>query len=159
MGQQVNVYESLNFYSSTGPKLSTKFASVEVTSAELLALFTTPKTLVAAPGAGKVLQFDSMIVSYDYGATAYTIGTAGSFQVKYTDGSGQAVSEARASNGFISASSDIIWMCPSINAASGGGGGGAANAPLVLALATANPTLGDGVLHIRIFYNVIDTGL
>lgn len=136
-----------------------KYASVEISSAELLALFTTPKQLVAAPGEGKVLAFDSMICAYDYGTVAYTVGTAGNFQVKHTNASGQAVSESRAKTGFIDQSADVIWFCPSINAASGGSGGAAANTALVLALTGANPTDGDGTIHVKVAYRVHATGL
>ena len=132
---------------------------VEISSAELLALYTTPKQLVAAPGVGNVLVFDSIVVAYDYGGTAYTISGAGNFQVKFTNGSGQAVSEARAATGFINQSVDKIWLGPSINAASGGTGGGAANAPLMLCLSSANPTVGNGVLHVKVLFRVWKTGL
>lgn len=155
----IHKFRHLQVLSSGGAALSLKYAAVEITSAELLALYTTPKELVAAPGAGKVLEFVSLMLAYDYGTTEYTIGSAGNFQVKLTDKSGQSVSEARAATGFIDQTADIIWLAPSINAASGGSGGGSANVPLVLYLATANPTSGDGVLHAKVVYRVLETGL
>src|SRR5688572_10185170 len=69
-----------------------KYAEVALTSAEILALRATPKTLVAAPGAGKVLEFISAHLYLDATATGYT-ETADNMAVKYTDGSGAAVSQ------------------------------------------------------------------
>jgi len=44
---------------------------ITLTSAEILALNTTAKELVAAPGTGKVLEFISGVVFLDYGTTTY----------------------------------------------------------------------------------------
>ncbi|UCF48291.1 MAG: hypothetical protein JSU89_14165, partial [Myxococcales bacterium] len=52
------------------PEQSIQYAEVEVTSAEILALNSTPKTLVPAPGAGKVLEFISAILILDYESAA-----------------------------------------------------------------------------------------
>ena len=46
-------------------------ANVSVSSATLLTLATTPATLVAAPGAGKVLDIISIMCYMDAGATPY----------------------------------------------------------------------------------------
>ncbi|NTW31765.1 MAG: hypothetical protein HGB12_03935 [Bacteroidetes bacterium] len=45
---------------------------VSVSSAEILALHTTGKTLIAAPGAGKIIVIDQLIGSFTYGGIAYT---------------------------------------------------------------------------------------
>lgn len=51
-----------------------RYERIELTAAEILLLHTTPKTLVAAPGAGKVLEFVSAALFLDHGGTAYTGG-------------------------------------------------------------------------------------
>lgn len=84
----------------------TQFAEVTITNAEALALRAAPKTLVAAPGAGKVLEFISVQLYFDYTA-AYTESTA-NLTVKYTDGSGAAVSQAIEATGFADATADTI---------------------------------------------------
>lgn len=48
-------------------------ATVSVSSAEILALHTTPKTLIAAPGAGKIIVIDEVIYSFTVG-TQYANG-------------------------------------------------------------------------------------
>lgn len=83
-----------------------QMAEVSITNAEMLALRATPKTLVAAPGAGKVLEFVSAVLFFDY-TGAYT-ETADNLAVKYTDGSGAAVSETIETTGFLDATADTM---------------------------------------------------
>lgn len=134
-------------------------ALVEVTAGEINTLYTTEKTLVPAPGAGKLLQFDSIMIAYDWGGTAFTRGSAGSFQVKYTGKTGVAVSEARQALGFIDQDFDIISLHPSTNTAGAGDKSAAANAPLMLCLTGANPSNGNGVFHCRVHYKVLESRL
>lgn len=83
-----------------------KYAEVSITNAEMLALRATPKTLVAAPGAGYLLEFISAVLLFDY-TGAYT-ETDDNMAVKYTNGSGAAVSETIESTGFVDATADTI---------------------------------------------------
>lgn len=75
-------------------------ATVTLTNAELKALRATPKTLVAAPGAGKVLEFVSAVLKNNGGTNALTESTD-NMAVKFTDGSGAAVSQTIECTGFI----------------------------------------------------------
>jgi hypothetical protein len=77
-----------------------------LTNAQILALRATPQQLVAAPGAGKVLIFDSCILMFDRTA-AYTESTA-NLTVKYENGTGLAASEAIEATGFADAAADIV---------------------------------------------------
>ena len=128
---------------------------VVLTTAELLALFTTPKTLIAAQGANTIVEFISAVLAYDYNSTAYTIGTAGNLQVKYTDGSGAAASSTRDTTGFIDQTADKVHLLEKV----GGTVIPVVNAALVLTLATANPTLGNSPINIKITYKIYNTGL
>lgn len=83
-----------------------QYAEVSLTNAEMLALRATPKTLVAAPGTGKVLEFVSAVLLFDY-TGAYT-ETADNMAVKYTDGSGAIVSETIEATGFVDATADTM---------------------------------------------------
>ena len=142
----------------TSPKLGepiVRYAEVEISAAEILDLFATPKTLVAAPGAGKLLEFISLLLAYDWGTVAYTIGTAGDLQVKYTDGSGVAVSTTRAATGFLDAVADTLSSLDKLEATVIP----AVNAPMVLTVATASPTAGDSPIHAKVAYRVHTTGL
>ena len=59
-------------------------AEVDLSAADILALSVTPKTLVAAPGSGKVLVFESLVFSFT-AATQYTSG--GAIRVQYNGAS------------------------------------------------------------------------
>ena len=81
-------------------------AEVSITNAEMLALRATPKTLVAAPGAGFFLEFVQAQLFFDY-TGAYT-ETADNMAVKLGDGSGTAVSQTIEATGFVDATADTI---------------------------------------------------
>lgn len=57
-----------------------RYKTVKITSAEILALNATPKELVAAPGAGRSIEFISAALHLDFGATAYD--TNGTLQIR-----------------------------------------------------------------------------
>jgi hypothetical protein len=84
----------------------TQWVEISISDAEAKALRAAPKTLVAAPGAGKLLEFVAIQLFFDYTA-AYTESTA-NLTVKYTDGSGAAVSQAIEATGFADATADTV---------------------------------------------------
>jgi len=142
----------------TSPKLDAtlvQYAEVEISSAEILALYTTAKELVAAPGAGKVLEFISLMLAYDYGTVVYTIGSATNLEVKITDKTGASVSTTQAVTGMIDQATDQMRALDKLETSVTP----VDNAPLCLALAGADPTLGDGVIHAKVAYRVHETGL
>ncbi len=75
------------------------------TSVQVKAIRATPQTLVAAPGAGYFLEFVDAWLMLDYGSNVFTESTD-NLQVKYTDGSGAAASQAIETTGFIDQSAD-----------------------------------------------------
>ena len=157
-GPLLNGSQALEDGSVPGTKLresTVQYAEVEISTAEILALFTTPKGLVVAPGAGKVLEFISLLLAYDYNTTVYTIGTATNLQVKYTDGAGEAVSTTQAVTGLLDQATDQLRSLDKLEASVTP----VANAALVLTLAVANPTLGDSPIHAKVAYRVHATGL
>jgi hypothetical protein len=85
------------------------YKEVAITSAELLALRATPKTLVAAPGAGLMLEFVSLALFLDYNSAAYVESTA-NLAVRYTGTTGTIVSQAIEATGFADATGDIATM-------------------------------------------------
>ena len=63
---------------------SLETAEVSISAAEIKALHATPKTLVAAPGAGKVILPEFILFSFTYNAPQYTAG--GTIRVRYDSG-------------------------------------------------------------------------
>lgn len=136
-----------------------RFAEVTVSSAELLALAAAPKTLVAAPGAGKMLWFISALIIADNG-TAYTITNAGDdLAIRYKDGSGDIISATVDTAGLIDTTSDVVTQVMPLITDSKSPKADVENQPLVLDnIGAAEFTLGTGVLRVKIFYSVVTTG-
>jgi hypothetical protein len=122
-----------------------QYAEVSITNAEMLALRAAPKTLVAAPGAGKVIQFLGALLFFDYTA-AYTESTD-NLAIRYTDGSGTIVSQAIEAGGFVDATADTMTACD--------------NAVLVLHN-TGDGELGGGnaanSVRVRVAYRIVPAG-
>lgn len=83
-----------------------RVVTVALTNAEMLALRAAPKTLVAAPGAGKLIEFISATLLFDY--TGAYIESADNMAVKYENGSGVQVSDTIEATGFVDATADTI---------------------------------------------------
>ncbi len=79
---------------------SIRYTEVALTAAEIKALAATQKELVAAPGAGKVIEFVSAILKLGAGSEVLT-ESADNLEIKYTDASGVSVTGAIESTGFI----------------------------------------------------------
>lgn len=129
-----------------GPILS---ASVTLTSAQVLAIFTTPVTVVPAPGAG--LQAIPLAAVYDYTfvSTAYT-DNGGNLGIK-TGGSALFGSFDFATSTFWTATaSRIVTRIGNLNT-----GATNPNLSLVVQQDTANPTLGNGTVTVTVAYMVV----
>ena len=132
---------------------------VTITSAQLLALFATPRTLVAAPGAGLALILDSAVLHKPAGTAYAGIAAGEDLSIKYTDAAGTALGGCEAT-GFLdqtTAQTRFLW---GYNAASGVSDiTPVANAPLVLHMLTGEITTGDSNLLVRVYYRVVPTVL
>jgi predicted RecA/RadA family phage recombinase len=84
-----------------------RYATVNLTNAQIKALRATPKELVAAPGANKFVEFVSAELFLDYGANVLT-ESADNLAVKFENGTGVAVSQAIEATGFIDAAADTL---------------------------------------------------
>lgn len=82
-----------------------KVVTVSLTNAQIKALRAAPKTLVAAPGATKWLEFLSAWLVLDYGSEVLT-ESAANMAIRYTDGTGAIVSQAIEATGFIDQAAD-----------------------------------------------------
>lgn len=125
-------------------------AEVTVSSAELLALNATPKTLIAAPAAGIGLIVDRVEFFLDYNSAAYAGIAAGEdLAVRYTNGSG-AIALTCEATGFLDQTADTRRICtPSNDVAP------VAAAALVLHMTTGEITTGDSPLKVRVFYRSV----
>lgn len=128
------------------------YAEVAISNAELLALYTTSKELVAAPGAGYVLELLSAVLIMDHGGTDFT--TNGDVTIQ-TGTTGTAQSDTVAAADWMQASADAIRNVQVLSADIQMD----ENESLVLACATGNPAAGDGVARVKIRYAVHATGL
>ena len=84
-----------------------KYATVAVSNAEIKALNAAPKELVAAPGAGKVIEFVSAVIILDYGSEVLT-EAGDNFVIEYNTGAAVACSEVIETTGFIDQAADTI---------------------------------------------------
>lgn len=136
-----------------------QFVDVTITSAQLLALHATPRTIVAAPGANLALILEG-IVAYKAAGVAYAgIDAAEDLSIKYTSGAGVEVAEIE-TTGFLDQTTAQTRYVGGFAAASGVGSvTPVANAPLVITLLVDEITTGDSALKLRVYYRVVPTTL
>jgi hypothetical protein len=135
-----------------------QWATLSVTTGQLKALRATPKTIVPAPGAGKIIEFISGTVFLDYGTTQYAEDAGGSnLAVRYTDGSGVQVSDDIEMTGFITQAGDYVTgVRKKVDAIVAKAG--CENAALVLHnIGAGELVTGDSVIRIQVAYRVLST--
>lgn len=137
--------------------LSISEVEVAISSSDLLGIRATPKQLVAAPGAGKVVEFVGGVLLLDATATAY-VESNDNLAVKYTNGSGVQVSETIEMTGFIDQTTDQFTnIQPAVNTIVAKAG--CENQALVLhGIGDGEFTTGTGVVRAKIAYRVWATG-
>lgn len=80
---------------------------VEITNAEIKALNGTPKELVAAPGANKLIEFLGAVLLLNYGSNVLTeTGGDDNLGIEYNDGTGSPVCTAIEATGFMDEDAD-----------------------------------------------------
>lgn len=122
-------------------------SKVTLTSAQILALNTTPITLISAAGAGTIIVPITYSARLNFNTTAYT--GANNLELRYTNGSGtKPLADVTAA--FINSAATAYYV------GADGAVVAAVNAPLVAFVPTANPAAGDSTMTIEIFYQVRD---
>lgn len=134
-----------------------QYAEVSLTANEIKALRATPKTLVSAPGAGKIIEFVSAILLLDATATAFT-ETADNMAVKYTDGSGAAVSGTIEATGFIDQTADTMTTATAKADAIVAKTGCENKAIVLHNTGDGEYATGTGVMRVKVAYRVHTTG-
>lgn len=142
------VVENVNISTNLLP---TRSDIVVTSSAQLLALNATPKTLLAAPGAGKAIIPVFAELFLDYGSAAYAGIAAGEdLNFCYTNGSGAIIGTVEAT-GFLDQTSDqhrFIQFSGTVTPV--------ANAAIVLHMASGEVITGDSPLDVRVHYLTVD---
>lgn len=86
----------------------TRYIEVALTNAEMLDLADTPKTLIAAPGAGKMIEIESVVFLFDYTA-AYSVTAGDDLCINYENEAGTTVATGEAT-GFVDQTADCILI-------------------------------------------------
>lgn len=134
------------------------YTEVSVSSAQIKAMGTTPVELLAAPASNKYYDIDKVALEYTHVTTNYTMGTTTSLIIGTTDNGyyGAWVSTLLLNNG---ASSFMVTDYPTANpnAVPATVEVEIIGTPQAVYLSTddsADPTLGDGTLLVKIWYKV-----
>lgn len=137
--------------------LDTRVKEVTVTSAQLLALRATPVTIVAAPGAGKMIVLLNALFIADNG-TAYVVGT-NDMALRYASTTGDIVGQTVDTAGLLDSTSDIATQAGPIATDNKVPKADCENQPLVLHNTGASEfTTGTGVLRVKCWYSITKTG-
>lgn len=124
--------------------------TVIVSSAEILALHSSPKTLIAAPGAGKFVYPISIMIESVFVTTPYS-NVTGQFGIGY-DGNNVNVWFLGPADQLTAGNSQVNSEFVSGQAMDNSV---VVNQPLLLGIANANPTLGDSTLKVTIYYDIL----
>jgi len=127
---------------------------VTLTSAQLLALHTSPVTIVAAPGAGLAVEPVFASCTLNYGSAAYNDSASSNSTGLYYSGDASGIKDLDnnvVTNAVTQASSNFGFV--------GCGNGGLpqsyANEALVLFSPTGNMTTGNGTATLTVFYATV----
>lgn len=135
---------------------------VTLSNAQVLALNATPVTLVAAPGAGRYLEFVGATL-YKPAGTAYAnIAVGEDLAVKYTDGSGLDVAVAEMTGFADQTTAQLRHINPQTGALAAGTVSDytpVANAALVAHMLTGEIDTGTSAFRLRVFYRVLQSVL
>jgi hypothetical protein len=146
-GAQANPTQKFTMSDVVSAGSSATTVTIDVSNAEWLALNGASKTLVAAPGAGKAIKVTELSVFFDFGTTNFTF--AGNIGVSINS-----VNMGLVASVDSPLSADTVYSLP----VDGGASNGvklATNTALLLTAAGA--TGGDGVVKVKIKYEILDT--
>lgn len=129
-----------------------RILEVPISSAELLAMNTTPKLLVPPPGPGNVLEFISAALVLDFVSAAYT--TNGDVTVR-TSVTNTALSDTVAGAAWLLAAADQVTLVQALSAEVSLD----VNEGLEMVVSTGDPAAGDSPARVRVVYRVHATGL
>ncbi len=133
-----------------------KRASVTLTNTNILALRATPITLVAAPGANKMIVVDHIVLIFFPGVTPYVV-TATTLSAFYVDGSGASVSTNTFASDIFTNTEDFRTDADGLGFCNGSGAtAGLNNAKIVLKASGGAYSVGNGTAEVTTYYSVLD---
>ena len=132
-------------------------ASLTLTSAQLLALVEIPVQVVAAPGAGMVINPITSVWKYHFGTTPYTINGA---QIVLTTPPVDVSLINIGMTGFLDQSNDYIQFSALLGSSANttpifDTAGIYENQPLVVGNIGSDLTAGDGTLEVTVLYQIV----
>lgn len=130
-----------------GKELKVYTAKTTLTSAQVLALFTTPISLVSAPGVWSAILVHRVTGAVDYNSAAYATNTTQ--EVRYTNGAGTKVSADFAA--LVTATADKFVSVGGIEA----NNVLTENAAVVVCNATGNPATGNSPVSFTVDYSIV----
>lgn len=139
--------ESTKAYVDSGGANGIRTATVSISSAEILALNTTPKEIIAAPGAGKYIQILWGHIFLDFGGTAYSNETT---EIEYSTGQDIVGTITSLLNVGVDTIRNIVGSTGGIYAFSQ-----VNNASVRYRATSANPTTGNGTIQIVLAYRIV----
>lgn len=125
-------------------------AVIDVSSAEIKTLFSSPKVLISAPGAGKIIDIITATVKFTYGGTQYTDGGTVLIEEE-TTGTDIVINLITPSQ--VDGTSDVIRRQPASTL--GTSSFLTENKGMVLTNPTQNFATGNGTMKVYVLYRVI----
>lgn len=123
-------------------------ADLLLTTAQVLALNTTPQTIVAAPGAGKVIEYKGGFVHVIFNGVAYITNTT-------LEIIPSGASAAQSSHTILNATADTIRNMPVEYVGTTAASQLSINNPLQLSVMTGDPVAGNSDVHVYITYRIV----
>jgi len=125
-------------------------AKVTVSSAEILAAYTTPKQLVAAPGANKIIAPIAVAIIYTFNSIAYATHTT--IMLGYDSGTAGTLIPYMGVAGILTNGATLTYY----GQISGSGSGAYTNKNFCFSVQTGNPTAGNSTVKVSLLYSILD---
>lgn len=139
---------------------NTRVATVNLTSAQVKALRATPQTIVAAPGAGKIVVVESVVLQLNYGGTNAFTESADNLVLQYTD-SGTDITGSIETTGFIDQTADAVAIVRPATIATAAAATAVVNEAVELFNTgdgeIAGNAAGDNTLNVTVVYRIVET--